>query len=411
MTVHHIGRYAARAVSGLLVAASLVAVFGLMQGTKYLSVQSGSMVPAFSKGDLVVVTDVPARQLAVGDVITFINPENKKQTITHRLQSFETRGGQPTGRVVTKGDANLAADRSIPTNAIIGKVSFAIPYLGFAFDFVRQPIGLLLLIYVPALTIVVSEVRKLAKYYKEQEPYVAAGHDPNQHGLPAAHIAAKASAAAIIAVTSVAAPVTHAALMSSATLSNSSLSTLAAANYPLLSKVQFSQSSGTPGGSSNVNVDVVNNNPQTATTGSTNGNNASSGNATNNSNTTIAVNVGGGANSGSNQRIDIYNPTNTPIAISNWKLTDNTTTHTIPNNTVVAPGRTYSFAWPAAKSLNPTGDRMQLRNISNVLIDSLSWGSDTSQFNPAIITNGSSKSLVRDDLRYDSGKASDWSAQ
>lgn len=412
MRWHTIKQTLSTTVVLFLIGLSLTAVYALSQGTKFLSVQSGSMVPAYSKGDLVIVNNAPDQSYKVGDVITFINPNNKQQTVTHRIAKTLPSDGMLPVRFVTKGDANAAADMPVYGKDIVGKVSFALPYLGFGFDFVRQPLGLILLIYIPALTIIVSEARKLAKYYKEQEPYVAAGHDPNRplpHTPTAAKRTARAGAVAIIAVTAVAAPVAHAALLSSATLSNTSLSTLAVANYPLLSKVQFTN--GVANGNTSADVSVDNNNPQNAITGNARGNNATSGNASNNSNTSITVNVDGSTNNGNNQRIEISNPTNAPLNISNWTLSDNTTTRNIPNNTVVAARATYTFAWPVAGSLSRSGDRVLLRNAANALVDSLSWGSDNSQLTPAISTTSNTQVLKRDDLRYDSGKASDWSVQ
>jgi len=140
---------------------------------KFLSVQTGSMESHIPRGALVAVTKVSTDHLAVGNVITFTNPADKRQTITHRIigtQPSKIAGAKP--HFITKGDANPQPDAPVLAKSVVGKVSFGVPYMGFALDFVRKPAGLLLAIYVPALTVIVAEIRRLIAYYKSQEPYV-----------------------------------------------------------------------------------------------------------------------------------------------------------------------------------------------------------------------------------------------
>src|SRR5689334_20917695 len=132
-------RYAKRAILGLslLLLVAVAAGFAAVQshGGKLLSVQTHSMTPAIKKGDLVVVTRVPDRALKVGDVVTYVNPRNPKQTITHRivaLPSIET-----SKRFIVKGDANPAADQPVRPTSIIGKVTYHQAYLGYGVDLVR----------------------------------------------------------------------------------------------------------------------------------------------------------------------------------------------------------------------------------------------------------------------------------
>lgn len=413
MSRHTFIQAAVRIAGFSLVILSITSAYALSQGTKFLSVQSGSMVPAYSKGDLVIVNSVPDQSYKVGDVITFINPNNKHQSITHRLSALSSTTESRPRQYVTKGDANLVADTPIYANSIIGKVSFAIPFLGYGFDFVRQPLGLLLLIYAPAMSIIISEVRKLAKHYKDQEPYIAMGHDPNRQGKTQRSATAgrtvKVSAAAIIAATSVAAPAAHAALLSTVTVTNSSLSTLATADYPLISKVQFA---GNTTGNTSTTVNVINNNPQTATSGNASGSNATSGNASNSSSTNINISVGGNSNTSAVvQKVSIYNPTDRTLSLANWTLSDNSTTRTLGSGNSIAAGATYTYSWPVANGLNKNGDRIILRNATGQIVDSLSWGSDVSQLKPAVTTTAATTSLARDSLRYDTNRASDWNAQ
>lgn len=164
-----------------------LALLGLslpVDGRKALSVQTGSMEPSIKTGSLVFVKRVPAESIAVGDVITYINPLNRKQTITHRVEQI-SEASNGSKRFITKGDANYAADPPITQNLIVGKVSMIASYLGGARDFIFTWPGLILLVYLPALIIAIGEVRRLAAYYRSQHyalPEWLAGRRPAVSG-------------------------------------------------------------------------------------------------------------------------------------------------------------------------------------------------------------------------------------
>jgi signal peptidase len=177
MAWHHVQRAASASFTVALVGLGVLAMIMHWQGAKFLSVQSGSMVPTFYKGDLMVVTDVPHQQYKVGDVITFVNPQNSKSTITHRIVAITTANSKPTGQIITKGDANAQRDKAIRVQAIVGKAGLRIPYLGYLYNFILQPIGLLLVIYIPTLSIIIGEIRRLITYYQQLEAYIAKGFE------------------------------------------------------------------------------------------------------------------------------------------------------------------------------------------------------------------------------------------
>src|SRR4030095_769218 len=93
-------------------------------GQRIMSVQTGSMEPASKTGSLVFVNHISSESIKTGDVITYINPRNKSQTITHRVHEIiEKQNGQK--QFITKGDANYSPDQPISESRIIGKVNAA----------------------------------------------------------------------------------------------------------------------------------------------------------------------------------------------------------------------------------------------------------------------------------------------
>ena len=73
--------------------------------------------------------------LQVGDVIAFINPDDDKTVVTHRIVKISLKEEETT--FITRGDANNADDDSLPADKILGRVNVAIPFIGFLMSFAR----------------------------------------------------------------------------------------------------------------------------------------------------------------------------------------------------------------------------------------------------------------------------------
>ncbi len=133
-------------------------------GLKAKSVPTGSMRPAISPGSLVIIQSVPLSQLAVGDIITYRDSDDPKTTITHRIIKEEQKAGTPF--YVTKGDANAREDAEIVGGQVVGRVIFGVPVLGAVSDWLKKPVGLLLVVVLPGLYVIYDEVRRLRQNLK-----------------------------------------------------------------------------------------------------------------------------------------------------------------------------------------------------------------------------------------------------
>lgn len=122
-------------------------------------VQSDSMKPTFSKGDLVIVN----KQLEYkqNDIITFKlkdNPNNN--SITHRIFKTVNRDGKTM--FITKGDANSIVDSQlIDREEIIGKVVRIIPYLGMFIYVAQNKLGSIFYVTIPIILIFIIEIKKI----------------------------------------------------------------------------------------------------------------------------------------------------------------------------------------------------------------------------------------------------------
>lgn len=130
-------------------------------GYKALSVQSGSMEPAISTGSIIISTPdsdffspEPISKFLPGDVIVF---SGEKHLVTHRV--IEIVRQERSFLYKTKGDANQKEDTSlVKEEDVLGKVAFSISYVGRLTSFTKQPIGFLLIVAIPSLYIILSEV-------------------------------------------------------------------------------------------------------------------------------------------------------------------------------------------------------------------------------------------------------------
>lgn len=130
-------------------------------GYSQLVVTSGSMEPAFSAGDMIVVH--AEDEYALGDIVTFRNESGS--LVTHRIVAI-TEGG-----FVTKGDANNVEDEELLTaESIVGKLVCCVPMIGSFLLFLRTPVGVgalvivgFLLVELPALLGTVREKGRHAK--------------------------------------------------------------------------------------------------------------------------------------------------------------------------------------------------------------------------------------------------------
>jgi len=125
-------------------------------------VLSGSMQPTMNPGDVIVVDDVPASEIAEGDVITYAESGSERPT-THRVIEVVEQGGEPAFR--TQGDANENPDRSLVTPAdlegkvlSVGGFLVVIPLIGHVIQFASTPLGLVALLILPLGALVVSEI-------------------------------------------------------------------------------------------------------------------------------------------------------------------------------------------------------------------------------------------------------------
>ena len=121
-------------------------------------VLSGSMEPALSVNDLVIVRE--ADSFAVGDIAVY---QDGATLVIHRIVSIDG------DEVITQGDANLVEDDPITVSAIKGKMVAYIPFVGVIVRFLKTPVGSILLIAAAILLFELPHRRERKKVTDEQD--------------------------------------------------------------------------------------------------------------------------------------------------------------------------------------------------------------------------------------------------
>lgn len=140
-------------------------------GYSFSVVQTNSMEPEIMTGDLIVFKKVDFSTLDVGDTIVFKADDNFKDgagnslegyTIVHKIMEVTAEG------LVTKGVNNVANDGGLRTaDEVYGICVANSAFWGDVFAFLGK-YGIIIIIFIIAVPIIVTQIIKLVKYSKEK---------------------------------------------------------------------------------------------------------------------------------------------------------------------------------------------------------------------------------------------------
>lgn len=140
---------------------------GKLLGCRILVVRSGSMEPAIKTGSLILVKANEGGAYSKGEIVTFGSAADPKRLVTHRIYEVEKKDGQPI--YTTKGDANDGPDpKKVRQEQVAGKYLVGIPWIGFVVGFAQTPLGVTLLIVIPATILIYSEILNIKKEIEQR---------------------------------------------------------------------------------------------------------------------------------------------------------------------------------------------------------------------------------------------------
>jgi signal peptidase len=166
-------------IFGVMLLTAMVLLFSLayikvsggppaIAGHQMFIVLSGSMNPSFDTGSMVFVKPTKPSEINQGEIITFRGLGDGRQLVSHRVVSVNNTEDGIT--FTTKGDANKVPDPNpVPARNLVGKVIFAVPYLGYFMNFAQTRQGIIFLVFIPAAILIMVELIGILKNMKTRK--------------------------------------------------------------------------------------------------------------------------------------------------------------------------------------------------------------------------------------------------
>lgn len=139
-------------------------------GFRIFSVATGSMVPVYEVGDVLISKEVEPEDIKIGDDIVY---EGKKgsfndKIVTHRVISIDK---QEDGnyKIITKGVANNLEDPEINQTQVYGKVICNLKILSWIGKLVRNVYTFYFIIFIPVAILIYKNIKNITNRGNEEE--------------------------------------------------------------------------------------------------------------------------------------------------------------------------------------------------------------------------------------------------
>ena len=142
-------------------------------GFSVLQVKTGSMLPEYEIGTIVITKTVDANELQVGDVISFYSMDKDiaGEVNTHRIEKIEHGGDDNAPYFTTKGDNNSQVDKQkVWPSQIVGKVVYNLGTVsGSVIGVFQNPNVIFFVIVLPLIFITFGEAVNLVTMIVESK--------------------------------------------------------------------------------------------------------------------------------------------------------------------------------------------------------------------------------------------------
>lgn len=138
-------------------------------GYRIFVVATGSMIPKYEVGDVLVSKEIPPEDIKVGDDIVYTGKEGsfKDKVVTHQVIFIEKEN--ENYRIITKGIANTAQDPEITQNEVMGKVIYRFGLLSFFQRAVSNNYVFYFVVFVPIALITYKQIRNATASVEDEE--------------------------------------------------------------------------------------------------------------------------------------------------------------------------------------------------------------------------------------------------
>lgn len=131
-------------------------------GIRMFTVATGSMVPKYEVGDILISKEIAPEQIKVGDDIVYRGKEGSfsGKIVTHQVISIE-KSGNENYKIITKGIANNIEDPEIDQTQVYGKIIYKIQSLSFISKMIKNIYIFYFLIFVPIALLIFKQIKNI----------------------------------------------------------------------------------------------------------------------------------------------------------------------------------------------------------------------------------------------------------
>lgn len=130
-------------------------------GFKIFNILTGSMLPKYEIGDILVSKDIEPNEIQIGDDIVYLGNSGTfaGKTVTHQVIDIEEENGKY--KFHTKGIANQEEDPLVAQEQVIGKIVYKIQSLSYISKLVNNLYSFYFIIFIPVAILIFLEIKRL----------------------------------------------------------------------------------------------------------------------------------------------------------------------------------------------------------------------------------------------------------
>ncbi len=137
-------------------------------GYRIYTVASGSMIPTYNIGDTLLIKEMDAKKIKIGDAVTYMGESSgvDGMIVTHQVIDVDK---DENGKVLfhTKGIANNIEDPIVSEDQVLGKVVHRFFFLSILGRITTNMVSTLVFITIPIAILIAIELIKM--FYKKEE--------------------------------------------------------------------------------------------------------------------------------------------------------------------------------------------------------------------------------------------------
>ena len=139
-------------------------------GYRIFAVATGSMVPKYEVGDVLISKEIEPSEIKVGDTVVYKGEVGgfKDKFVTHQIQSIHKQE-DGTYKFTTKGISNIEADPEISETQVYGKIIYKVKTLSLISKLISNVYVFYFFIFVPIAIIIYKQIRNLIKEDEEED--------------------------------------------------------------------------------------------------------------------------------------------------------------------------------------------------------------------------------------------------